>query len=155
MDQPGKVTNPARGQLNRENKYSPGRKCLRIWSRETGSAVPSRGSLFILYTQAESGAYLRDSSRFHKRDRGSDSDTSFSLKTEGRRYNPENETKNVGLTPVHSNPTSVHQLSKGLFESVEAPCSIARREHRPESQFALMKTHQVLCGRAESLSISR
>ena len=23
MDQPGKVANPARGQLNRENKYSP------------------------------------------------------------------------------------------------------------------------------------
>ena len=23
MDQPGKVTNPARGQLNRENEYSP------------------------------------------------------------------------------------------------------------------------------------
>ena len=23
MDQPGKVVNPARGQLNRENEYSP------------------------------------------------------------------------------------------------------------------------------------
>ena len=23
MDQPGKVANPARGQLNRENEYSP------------------------------------------------------------------------------------------------------------------------------------
>ena len=33
MDQPGKVANPARGQLNR--------------SRETGSAVPSRASLLI------------------------------------------------------------------------------------------------------------
>ena len=40
------------------------RTCLRIWSRETGSAVPSRVSLFILHTQAESGAYSRDSSRF-------------------------------------------------------------------------------------------
>ena len=40
------------------------RKCLRIWSRETGSAVPSRVSLFILYTQAESGAYSWDPSRF-------------------------------------------------------------------------------------------
>ena len=47
MDQPGKVANPARGQLNRENEYSPGCKCLRIWSRETGSAVPSRVSLLI------------------------------------------------------------------------------------------------------------
>ena len=49
MDQPGKVANPARGQLNRENKISfpcP-RACLRIWSRETGSAVPSRVSLLI------------------------------------------------------------------------------------------------------------
>ena len=35
----------------------------RIWSRETGSAAPSRVSLLILHTQAESGACLRDSSR--------------------------------------------------------------------------------------------
>ena len=87
MDQPGKVANPARGQLNRENNIplSPcvpenlvsrdgfmaeygstgkgcqscswsaeqgkifpcSRACLRIWSRETGSAVPSRVSLLI------------------------------------------------------------------------------------------------------------
>ena len=47
--QPGEVANPARGQLNRENSYSPVpvRACLRIWSRETGSAVPSRVSLLI------------------------------------------------------------------------------------------------------------
>ena len=31
---------------------------LRIWSRETGSAVPSRVSLLILHTQAESGLVL-------------------------------------------------------------------------------------------------
>ena len=49
MDQPGKVANPARGQLSKENKYFPVpvRACLRIWSRETGSAVPSRASLLI------------------------------------------------------------------------------------------------------------
>ena len=41
MDQPGKVANPARGQLPRP------RTCLRIWSREMGSAVPSRASLLI------------------------------------------------------------------------------------------------------------
>ena len=35
----------------------------RIWFRETGLAVPPRVSLLILHTQAESGAYLRDSSR--------------------------------------------------------------------------------------------
>ena len=43
------------------------RTCLRIWSRATGSAVPSRASLLILHTQAESGAYPRDSSLFPRR----------------------------------------------------------------------------------------
>ena len=48
MNQPVKVANPARGQLNRENRLFPcPRACLRIWSRETGSAVPSRVSLLI------------------------------------------------------------------------------------------------------------
>ena len=47
MDQPGKVANPARGQLNRENDYSPVPVRLRIWSRKTGSAVLSRVSLPI------------------------------------------------------------------------------------------------------------
>ena len=48
MDQPGKVANPARGQLNRENEYFPcPRSRLRIWSCQTGSAVPSRVSLLI------------------------------------------------------------------------------------------------------------
>ena len=35
--------------------------------RETGLAVPSRASLLILYSQAEYGAYSRDSSRFPRR----------------------------------------------------------------------------------------
>ena len=43
------------------------RSRLRIWSRETGSAVPSRVILFILHNQAESSAYSRDSSRFQRR----------------------------------------------------------------------------------------
>ena len=48
MVHPGKVANPARGQLNRENEIFPRpRSCLRIWSRETGSAVPPRVSLLI------------------------------------------------------------------------------------------------------------
>ena len=48
IDQPGKVANHARGQLNRENEYFPVPfRALRIWSRETGSAVPSRVSLLI------------------------------------------------------------------------------------------------------------
>ena len=47
MDQPGKVANPARGQLNRENNIRLSPWGLRIWSREMGSAVPSRVSLLI------------------------------------------------------------------------------------------------------------
>ena len=47
MDQPGKVANPARRQLNRENIFSCPRACLIIWSRETGSAVPSSVSVLI------------------------------------------------------------------------------------------------------------
>ena len=47
MDQLGKVANPACGQLKREKIFPCPRACLRIWSRETGSAVPSRVSLLI------------------------------------------------------------------------------------------------------------
>ena len=49
MDQPGKVANPARGQLAEQRKltFPCPRSRLRIWSRDTGSAVPSRVSLPI------------------------------------------------------------------------------------------------------------
>ena len=47
MDQPGKIANPARGQLNRENNIRLSPAYLRIWSREMGSAAPSRVSLLI------------------------------------------------------------------------------------------------------------
>ena len=69
MDQPGKVANPARGQLNRDNEHYPcPRSRLRIWSRKTGSAVPSRVSLLNLHiNQAESGAYSQESHRFLRR----------------------------------------------------------------------------------------
>ena len=44
------------------------RACLRIWSRETGSAVgPVPRQPAHLHTQAESGAYLRESSRVPRR----------------------------------------------------------------------------------------
>ena len=46
-DQPGKVANPAPGQLNRENVFPCPRSRLRIWSREMGAVVPSRVSLLI------------------------------------------------------------------------------------------------------------
>ena len=48
MGQPVKVTNPPRGQLNREKSIFPcPRSRLKIWSRETDSAVPSRVSLLL------------------------------------------------------------------------------------------------------------
>ena len=47
VDQPGKVANPARGQLNRGKKNICSRSCLRICSSKTGSAVPSRVSLLV------------------------------------------------------------------------------------------------------------
>ena len=57
----GLIANPARGQLNRKKMSVPcPRSRLRIWSRETGSAVPSRVNLLILHTQAESSAYSRN-----------------------------------------------------------------------------------------------
>ena len=43
MDQPGKVANPGHGELI----FPCPRSRLRIWSRETGSVVPSRASLLI------------------------------------------------------------------------------------------------------------
>ena len=59
MDQPGKVANPARGQLNR---FAP----ENLVSRDGfGSPVPRQPA--HLYTQAESGAHIRDSSRFPQR----------------------------------------------------------------------------------------
>ena len=66
-DQPGKVVNPARGQLNREinitlSAFAPENLVSR---NEFGSPVP-RQPVHLL-TQAESGAYLGDSSRVSRR----------------------------------------------------------------------------------------
>ena len=46
-DQPGKVANSARGQLNRGTNIFCPRSRLIIWSRETGSSVPPFFSLLI------------------------------------------------------------------------------------------------------------
>ena len=61
MDQPGKVANPARGQLNRENNI-PLSPCVSedLVSRD-GFSLPVPRQPAQLHTQAESGAYLRDS----------------------------------------------------------------------------------------------
>ena len=67
MDQPGKVANPARGQLNRENDI-PLSPCVpeNLVSRDEFSRPVPRQPAH-LHTQAESGAYLRDSSRVPRR----------------------------------------------------------------------------------------
>ena len=57
MYRPGVIVNPARGQLNREIFHPRARSRLRIWSRETGSAVPCRVSMLILQTHAKSDIY--------------------------------------------------------------------------------------------------
>ena len=67
MDPPGKVANPAHGQLNRDfffplSAFAPENLVLRD---EFGSPVPRQPA--HLHTQAESGAYLRNSSRVSRR----------------------------------------------------------------------------------------
>ena len=63
MDQPGTVANPARGQLNRENNISLS-TCVpeNLVSRD-GFSRPVPRQPAHHHTQAESGAYLRNSSR--------------------------------------------------------------------------------------------
>ena len=67
MDQPGKVANPARGQLNRENNI-PMSPCVpeNLVSRD-GFSRPVPRQPAYLHTQAESGAHLRDYSRVPRR----------------------------------------------------------------------------------------
>ena len=68
MDQPGMVANPARCQLNREHNISLSALFApeKLVSRDGfGSPVPCQPA--HLHTQADSGAYLRDSSRVPRR----------------------------------------------------------------------------------------
>ena len=67
MDQTGKVANPARGQLNTENNI-PLSPCVpeNLVSRD-GFSRPVPRQPAHLHTQAESGAYLRHSSRLPRR----------------------------------------------------------------------------------------
>ena len=63
MDQPGKVANPACGQLNRKNEISLFVFALENLVSRDGFDSPTPRQPAHLHTQAESGAYLRDSSR--------------------------------------------------------------------------------------------
>ena len=67
MDQPGKVANPARGQLNREISI-PLSPCVpdNLVSRD-GFSRPVPRQPAHLHPHAESGAYLRDFSRVPRR----------------------------------------------------------------------------------------
>ena len=47
IDQPGKAASPARSAEQGKLMFPCPRSCLRIWSHETGSAVPSRVSLLV------------------------------------------------------------------------------------------------------------
>ena len=67
MDQPGKVANPARGQLNRENKYPPVPVRAGEFGLASGFSRPGPRQPAHLHTQAKYGAYLRDSSRVPRR----------------------------------------------------------------------------------------
>ena len=67
MDQPGKVANPARGQLNREMNISLSTFAPEILISRDGFSSPVPRQPAHLHTQAESGAYLQDSSRFPRR----------------------------------------------------------------------------------------
>ena len=63
MDQPDKVANPARGQLNRENEYFPSAFAPENLVSRDGFGIPVPHQPAHLHNQAESGAYFRDSSR--------------------------------------------------------------------------------------------
>ena len=66
-DQPGKVANPARGQLNRGNSYSLSPFAPENLESRDGFGSPVPHQLAHLQIQAEYGAYLRDSSRVPRR----------------------------------------------------------------------------------------
>ena len=59
--QPGMVANPACGQLAEQGKrnFPCPRSRLRVWSRQLGSAVPSRVSPLVLHTQASIRTVMR------------------------------------------------------------------------------------------------
>ena len=67
MDQFDKVANPARGQLHRGNVISLSAFAPENLVSREGFGSPARRQPAHLHTQAESGAYLQDSSRVPRR----------------------------------------------------------------------------------------
>ena len=67
MDQPGKVANPARGQLKRKMNVSVSAFAPENLVSRDGFGSPFPRQPAHLHSQAESGAYIRDSSRFLQR----------------------------------------------------------------------------------------
>ena len=67
IDQPGKVASPARGQLNRKMNISLSAFVPENLVSRDGFGSPVPRQPVHLHTQAESGAYLRDSSRAPRR----------------------------------------------------------------------------------------
>ena len=67
VDQPGKVANPARGQLNRENNISLSPYVPENLASRDGFSRPVPRQPAHVHTQAEAGVYLRDSSRVPRR----------------------------------------------------------------------------------------
>ena len=67
MDQPGKVANPAHGQLNRGKKKSLSAFAPEKLVSRDGFSRPVPRQPAHLHTQAGSSAYLRDSSRVPRR----------------------------------------------------------------------------------------
>ena len=67
-DQPDKVTNPARGQLNKKNEFSLSPFAPEILASRDGFGSPVPREPARLHTQADSGAYVvRDYSRVPRR----------------------------------------------------------------------------------------
>ena len=67
MDRPGKVANPARGQLKGKMNIPLSPYVPEILVSRDGFSRPVPRQPAHLHTQAESGAYLRDSSRVPRR----------------------------------------------------------------------------------------
>ena len=67
MYQPGKVANPARGQLSRGIYFSLSAFAPKNLVSRDGFGSPVPRQLAHLHNQAKSGAYLRDSSRVPRR----------------------------------------------------------------------------------------